>query len=107
MVRVINMLCKHPNRVPEKNLKFPMDLDSWKTLDNQVIMRVDTGADVSYMGYHSFRTLFPKVQLKACPQMMQNYANSPANDQLQGEFQAFLEFRGIEVFEHFHCDSCQ
>ena len=62
-------------------------------------MRVDTGAGINCINSDS--TLFPKVQLKPYPHILQNFGNSAADIQLMGEFQTFLEFKGVTYLNTF------
>ena len=52
-VKLINILKKHADEVqaciPKKYLKFNVSLDPQKTFNDQIIVRVDTGADVNCM----------------------------------------------------------
>ena len=98
MIKLINTLRKQgngvPTHVPEKYLKFKVSLSPWKTFNDQIIVRVDTGADANCMNEKTFNALFPEVKLSWCPYQIQNFGNSAADVQILGESQIFLLFKG-------------
>ena len=69
---VVNML-KIVNHIgatkgsQEKHLKFPIDVDPRGPYKHHLVVRVDTGADVSCTNEKTFRRLFPKVKLCMSP----------------------------------------
>ena len=91
-VKLINTLKTHADEVqaciPEKYLKFKVFLDPQKTSNDQIIVRVDTDADVNCMNKITFNTLFPEVKLKWGSHKLQNFGNSAADAQILGEFQS-------------------
>ena len=60
------------------------------------MVRVDTGADVNCMNEKTFNEIFPEVQLSVCPHEIQNFGNSVADISILGQFNAYLDFRGIK-----------
>ena len=76
------------------HLKFPIDVDPRGPYKNHLIVRVGTGADVNCMNEKTFRRLFPKVKLSACPHEIQNFGNSTADISILGQFCTYLQFRG-------------
>ena len=85
----------------EKHLKFPIDVDPRGPYKNHLIIRVDTGADVSCMNEKTFRRLFPKVKLSVCPYEIQNFGNSTADISILGQFHTYLQFRGEKYLNTF------
>ena len=69
---MVNML-KRVNHIgvtkgsQEKHLKFPIDVDPRGPYKHHLVVRVDTGADVSCMNEKTFKRLFTKVKLSVCP----------------------------------------
>ena len=51
----------------EKHLKFPIIVDPRGPYKHQLVVRVDTGADVNCMNEKTFKKHFPKVKLSVCP----------------------------------------
>ena len=78
----------------EKHLKFPIDVDPRGPYKDHLVVRVDTGADINCMNEKTFRRLFPKVKLSACPYEIQNFGNSIADISILGQFRTYLQFRG-------------
>ena len=91
----------------EKHLKFPIDVDRRGTYKHQLVVRVDTGADVNCMNEKTFKRLFPKVKLSVCPHEIQNFGNSVADISILGQFHTYLQFRGKKVSEYFYCHQRQ
>ena len=85
----------------EKHLKFPMDVDPSGPYKDQLVVRVDTGADVNCMNEKTFRRLFPKVKLSVCPHEIQNFGNSVADISILGQFCTYLQFRGEKYLNTF------
>ena len=79
----------------EKHLKFPIDVNPRGPYKHHLVVRVDTGADVSGMNEKTFRRLFPKVKLSVCPYEIQNFGNSIADISILGQFHTYLQFRGV------------
>ena len=75
----------------EKHLKFPINL----------VVRVDTGADVNCMNEKTFKKLFSKVKLSVCPHGIQNFGNSVADISILGQFCTYLQFRGERYLNTF------
>ena len=51
----------------EKHFKFPIDVDPRGPYKHDLVVRVDTGADVNCMNEKTFKRLFPKVKLCMSP----------------------------------------
>ena len=66
MLKIVNHIgaTKEPQG---KHLKFPIDVDPRGLYKHQLVVRVDTGADVNCMNEKTFKKLFPKVKLSVCP----------------------------------------
>ena len=85
----------------EKHLKFPTDVNPTGSYKDQLVVRVDTGADVNCMNKKTFRRLFPKVKLSVCPYEIQNFRNSIADISILGQFCTYLQFRGEKYLNTF------
>ena len=85
----------------EKHLKFPIDVDPRGPYKHHLVVRVDTGADVNCMNEKTFKRLFPKVKLSACPHEIQNFGNSFAEISILGQFCTYLQFRGEKYLNTF------
>ena len=85
----------------EKHLKFPIDVDPRGPYKHHLVVRVDTGADVNCMNEKTFKRLFPKVKLSACPHKIQNFGNSVADISILGQFCTYLQFRGEKYLNTF------
>ena len=85
----------------EKHLKFPIDVDPRGPYKDNLVVRVDTGADVNCMNEKTFRRLFPKVKLSVCPYEIQNFGNSIADISILGPFHTYLQFRGEKYLNTF------
>ena len=77
-----------------KHLKFPITKHPKGPYKHQIVVRVDTGADVNCMNEKTFNELFSEVQLSVCPSEMQNFRNSIADISILGQFCTYLEFSG-------------
>ena len=53
------------------------------------------------MNEKTFRRLFPKVKLSACPHEIQNFGNSVADISILGQFRTYLQFRGEKYLNTF------
>ena len=53
------------------------------------------------MNEKTFKKLFPKVKLDACPYEIQNFGNSTADISILGQFQTYLQFRGKKYLNTF------
>ena len=84
-----------------KHLKFPIDVDPRGPYKDHLVIRVDTGADVSCMNEKTFRKLFLKVKLSVCPYEIQNFGNSTADISILGQFCTYLQFRGEKYLNTF------
>ena len=84
-----------------KHLKFPIANHPKGPYKHQIVVRVDTGADVNCMNEKTFNELFPKVQLSVCPHKIQNFGNSVADILMLGQFHTYLEFRGVKYLNTF------
>ena len=100
MLKIINHIGT-TSGTQEKHLKFPIDVDVRGSYKHHLIVRVDTGADVNCMNETTFRKLFPKVQLDACPYEIQNFGNSTADILILGQFQTYLQFKGKKYLNTF------
>ena len=85
----------------EKHLKFPIDVDPRGPYKHQLVVRVDTGADVNCMNEKTFKKLFPKVKLSVCPHEIQNFGNSVTDISIPGQFCTYLQFRGEKYLNTF------
>ena len=85
----------------EKHLKFPINVDPRGPYKHQLVVRVDTGADVNCMNEKTFKKLFPKVKLSVCPHEIQNFGNSVADISILGQFCTYLQFRGEKYLNTF------
>ena len=85
----------------EKHLKFPIDVDPRRPYKHQLVVRVDTGADVNCMNEKTFKKLFPKVKLTVCPHEIQNFGNSVADISILRQFCTYLQFRGEKYLNTF------
>ena len=68
---------------------------------DQIVVRVDTGADINCMNETTFRKLFQKVKLDVCPHEIQNFGNSTADISILGQFQTYLLFCGKKYLNTF------
>ena len=84
-----------------KHLKFPIDTDFRGPYKHQLVIRVDTGADVNCMNEKTFKRLFPKARLDVCPYEIQNFGNSTADISILGQFPTYLLFRGKKYLNTF------
>ena len=84
-----------------KHLKFPIDVDPRGSYKHQLVVRVDTGADVNCMNEKTFKKLFPQVKLSVCPHEIQNFQNSVADISILGQFCTYLQFRGEKYLNTF------
>ena len=75
-----------------KHLKFPIAKHQKGPYKHQIVVRVDTGADVNCMNEKTFNEPFPEVQLSVCPHKIQNFINSIADISILGQFHTYLEF---------------
>ena len=85
----------------EKHLKFPIDVDPRVPYKHHLVVSIDTGADVNCMNEKTFKKLFPKVKLSACPHEIQNFQNSIADISILGQFCTYLQFRGEKYLNTF------
>ena len=66
MLKIVNHI--ETTKGPQgKHLKFPIDVDPRGPYKHDLVVRVDTGADVNCMNEKTFKRLFPKVKLSVCP----------------------------------------
>ena len=65
-----------------------------KPFDDHLVVRVDAGTDVNCMNEVTYKVHFPEVKLSVCPQEIQNFRNLIADISIQGQFQAYLQFKG-------------
>ena len=84
-----------------KHLKFPITKHPKGLYKHQIVVRVDTGADVNCMNEKIFNEPFPEVQLSVCPHEIQNFGNSIADISILGQFCTYLEFRGEKYLNTF------
>ena len=85
----------------EKHLKFPINVDPKGPYKHQLVVRVDTGADVNCINEKTFKKLFPKVKLSVCPHEIQNFGNSVVDISILGQFRTYLQFRGEKYLNTF------
>ena len=68
MLKVINHIEANRGNFNEgKHLKFPIASHPKGSYNHQIVVRVDTGADVNCMNEKTFNELFPEVQPSVCP----------------------------------------
>ena len=66
MLKIVNHI--QATKGPQgKHLKFPIDVDFRGFYKHNLVVRVDTGADVNCMNEKTFNELFPEVKLSVCP----------------------------------------
>ena len=100
MLKLINKIGTQPRAVSEgKHPKFKVASHPALPFKDEIIIRVDTGADVKCMNENTFKALFPEVKLTCCPYEIQNFGNSIADIQIFGQFGAYLLFKGRK-YEH-------
>ena len=100
MLKVVNHI--GANRGPQgKHLKFPIPTDSTGLHKHNLVVRVDTGADVNCMNEKTFNELFHEVKLSVCPHEIQNFENSVADISILGQFHTYLQFRGEKYLNTF------
>ena len=85
----------------EKHLKFPIDVNPRGPYKDHLVVRVDTGADVTCINEKTFRRLFPKVKLSVCPYEIQNFGNLITDISILGQFHNYLQFRGEKYLNTF------
>ena len=85
----------------EKQSMFPIDVDPRGPYKHNLVVRVDTGADVNCMNEKTFKRHFPKVKLSVCPHEIQNFGNSLADISILGQFHTYLQFRGKKYLNTF------
>ena len=85
----------------EKDLKYPINVDPRGPYKHQLVVRVDTGADVNCMNEKTFKKLFPKVKLSVYPHEIQNFGNSVTDISILGQFCTYLQFRGEKYLNTF------
>ena len=100
MLKIVNHI-EATSGSQEKHLKFPIDVDPRGPYKHQLVVRVDTGADVNCMNERTFKKLFPKVKLSVCPHEMQNFGNSVTDISILGQFCTYLQFRGEKYLNTF------
>ena len=102
MLKVVNHIEANRGKLNEgKHLKFPIASHPRGPHNHQIVVRVDTGADVNCMNEKTFNELFPEVQLSVCPCEIQNFRNSVADISILGQFHTYLEFRGEKYLNTF------
>ena len=92
MFKLVNHIGVNRGRMEGKHLKFPKVSHPKGPYKHQIVVRVDTGADVNCMNEKTFNKLFPGVQLSVCPHEIQNFRNSVADISILGQFCTYLEF---------------
>ena len=102
MLKVVNHIEAKRGKFNEgKHLKFPIASHPKGPYNHHLMVRVDTGADVSCMNEKTFNEIFPEVQLAACLHDIQNFGNSIADISILGQFHSYLEFRGKKYLNTF------
>ena len=61
-----------------KHPEFPITKHPKGPYKHNIVVRVDTGADVNCMNEKTFNELFPEVEFSVCPHEIQNFRNSIA-----------------------------
>ena len=100
MLKIVNHIGA-TKRSQEKYLKFQINVDSRGPYKHHLVVRVDTGADVTCMNEKTFKRLFPKVKLSVCLHKIQNFGNSVADISILGQFCTYLQFRGEKYLNTF------
>ena len=75
MLRIVNHIGTTKGS-QEKHLKFPIDVDPRGPYKHHLVVRVYISSCVNCMNEKTFKRLFPKVKLSACPHEIQNFGNS-------------------------------
>ena len=99
MVKIVNHT--GTTKGSQGQLKFPIDVEFRGQYKHHLEVRVDTGADVNCMNEKTFRRLFPKVELSACPHSIKNFGNSTADVYILGQFRTYLKSRGRKYLNTF------
>ena len=86
MFKLVNHIEANRGRMEEKHLKFPIASHPKGPYKHYIVVRVNTGADVSCMNEKTFNERFPEVQLSVCPHEIQNFRNSVAGISILGQF---------------------
>ena len=84
-----------------KHLKFPITKHPKGPYKHQIVVRVDTGADVNCVNEKTFNELFAEVQLSVCPHKIQNLGNSIADISILRQFRTYLQLRGEKYLNTF------
>ena len=102
MLKVVNHIEANRGKFNEgKNLKFLIVSHPRGPYNHQIVVRVDTGADVNCMNEKTLNELFPEVKLSVCPHEIHNFGNSVADISIVGQFHTYLEFRGEKYLNTF------
>ena len=101
MFKIVNHIETNRGRREGKPLKFPIASHPKRPYKHNIVVRVDTGADVNCMNEKTFKELFPEVQLSVCPHEIQSFGNSAAHISILGQFCTYLEFRGQKYLNTF------
>ena len=100
MLKILNHI--GTKRGPQgKHLKFPIATHPKGPHKHNLVVRVDTGADVNCMNEKTFNELLPEVGLFVCPHEIQNFRNSVADISILGQFRTYLQFRGEKYLNTF------
>ena len=90
-----------PPRDHRESTKFPIAKHPKGPYKHQIVVRVDTAANVNCMNEKTFNKLFPEVELAVCPHEIQNFGNSIADISILGQFRTYFEFRGEKYLNIF------
>ena len=86
MIKVINKVrATQGSSEAFKHLKFKCTSHPRKPFQYNLIVRVDTGADVNCMNKNTLKALFPEVKLSVFPHEIQNFGNSTADISVLGQ----------------------
>ena len=95
------MSTKSP-KIPEKSklmFEFPIGLH-YKDLNQNVLLKVDTGSDINCISLETLQRLFPNKQLDRSILLFENYGNSPVS--IIGRFTTFIRWKGKVLHQKFH-----
>ena len=89
-------------KIPEKSklmLEFLIRL-YYKDLNQNILLKVDTGSNINSISLGTFQRLFPNQQLDRSMLLVENYGNSSMS--IIGKFKAFIRWKGKVFCQEFH-----
>ena len=87
------------SREIETSLEFPIGLH-YKDLNQNVLLKFDTGSDINCISLGTFHKLFPNKQLNRPTLLLENYGNSPVT--IIDRFMAFIRWKEKVFHQEFH-----